>query len=238
MDKKIKKEFTDLIENWKHEMESISNGESVTIADIAEILGHTREHLQRMLSDNYSITPKVLKSTQNSFAAWKVDQEKKQNVTRETSSKSNHIATRNKIKNGSRESEGIPIYEEAPFTLTNVPSYRDHKLDQPDFWVTIPGLRKCNYGCRAVGDSMHPLIRSHALVVGEEIVDWQSFFPKGDIYIIRAKNGTETVKYIQPHPSDDTKFLLVPYNKKASTDEIRKEDIMQLFAAKAVFNVL
>lgn len=135
------------------------------------------------------------------------------------------------------QKQGIPIFEDAPFTLTNTESFRDIKLNEPDFWITIPGLRNCNYGCRAVGDSMHPLIRSHALVVGEELSDF-SFVPSGDVYIIRGKNGVETVKYIHPHDSDPDKFLLVPYNEKAKTDSIRKEDILKLYKAKAVFNVL
>lgn len=133
--------------------------------------------------------------------------------------------------------EGIPIYEDAPYTLGNIESYRDTPPEKADFWVTIPGLRNCTYGCRATGDSMHPLIRSHALVVGEEITD-TSFIPSGDIYIIRAKNGMETIKYIQAHETDPKKFVLVPYNEKAKSTEILKKDIIKIYKAKAVFNVL
>ena len=73
--------------------------------------------------------------------------------------------------------EGIPIYEESPYTLGNVESYRDTPVERADFWITIPGLRNCNYGVRATGDSMHLLIRNHALVVGEEVADWKTFIP-------------------------------------------------------------
>ena len=83
---------------------------------------------------------------------------------------------------------------------------------------------------------MYPMIRSHALVVGEPID--LSFVPKGDIYIIRGKNGVETIKFVQAHPTDKNKLLLVPLNEKATTDEIRKKDILALYKAKAVFNVL
>lgn len=133
--------------------------------------------------------------------------------------------------------EGIPIYEDSPYTLGNVESYRDTPTEKADFWVTIPGLRNCNYGVRATGDSMHPLIRNHALVVGEEITDI-SFIPSGDIYIVRAKNGIETIKYIQTHETDPKKFVLVPYNEKAKPTDILKKDILKIWKAKAVFNVL
>jgi transcriptional regulator with XRE-family HTH domain len=133
--------------------------------------------------------------------------------------------------------EGIPIYEDAPYTLGNIESYRDSPQDKADFWVTIPGLRNCNYGVRATGDSMHPLIRNHALVVGEEITD-TSFIPSGDVYIIRAKNGIETIKYVQTHDTDPKKFVLVPYNTAAKPTDILKKDILKIWRAKAVFNVL
>lgn len=133
--------------------------------------------------------------------------------------------------------EGIPIYEDAPFTLTNTESYRDVDIDKPDFWITIPGLRKCNYGCRASGDSMHPLIRNHALVVGEEITDL-SFILFGEVYIVITKNGTETVKYIHPNETEKDELLLVPFNKRATTTPIHKSEILKLYRAKAVFNVL
>jgi phage repressor protein C with HTH and peptisase S24 domain len=152
------------------------------------------------------------------------------------SDNSNYLEKR-RHKKLTAEKEGIPIYEDTPYTLGNVESYRDTPTEKADFWVTIPGLRNCNYGVRATGDSMHPLIRNHALVVGEEITDF-SFIPSGDIYIVRAKNGIETIKYIQPHETDPKKFVLVPYNEKAKPTDILKKDILKIWKAKAVFNVL
>lgn len=132
----------------------------------------------------------------------------------------------------------IPVYEAEPSTLSNVESYRDQPPPEtPDFWVTIPQLRDCNYGCRAKGDSMHPLIRTNALVIGKEILDL-SVVVFGEVYIIKTKNGIETVKYIHPHESDPEIVLLVPYNGKAKSTPIHKSDILRLFEAKAVFNTL
>jgi hypothetical protein len=48
----------------------------------------------------------------------------------------------------------------------------------------------------------------------------------------------ETIKYIHPHESDPKKFILVPYNKEANTTPILKKDILKIWKAKAVFNVL
>lgn len=166
---------------------------------------------------------------------WLEETKNLEKVPHETSGKS--FTEKLREKKLYETNQSIPIFEDAPFTLTNTESYRDSHIDKPDFWVTIPGLRKCNYGCRATGDSMHPLIRNHALVVGEEITDL-SFILFGEVYIVQSKNNQETVKYIHPDPDNVERFLLVPYNKKAQTTPIMKKDILKLFRAKAVFNVL
>lgn len=132
---------------------------------------------------------------------------------------------------------GMPVYESAPMTLTNVESYRDEKQEAPDFWLNIPQYRKCTYACRAKGDSMHPVIRNHALVGGKEITD-MSVIIFGDIYIIHTRNGIETIKYIHPDPDNPENILLVPYNGNAKTTPIHKSDILRLYQAEFVINPL
>lgn len=149
--------------------------------------------------------------------------------------KASYLKTRQDIKNSVRQ--GIPIYEAAPVTLTSTPSIRDERADGPDFWVTIPNLRDCNYGTRCKGDSMHPLIRTNALVIGREITDMKVII-FGEIYIILTKGGIETVKYIHPHDSEKDIILLVPYNNKAKVTPVHKSDILKLYEAKAVFNTI
>lgn len=139
------------------------------------------------------------------------------------------------LKNNSKAS--IPVYEASPATLTAIDKYRDDKNDNPDFWITIPQLRDCNYGTRATGDSMHPLIRTNAIVIGREITDL-SVIVFGEIYIIHTKNGMETIKYIHPKDGEKETLLLVPYNEKAKVTPIHKSDIIKIFQAKAVFNTI
>jgi phage repressor protein C with HTH and peptisase S24 domain len=146
----------------------------------------------------------------------------------------NYLATRRNLKNENNPT-GMPVFESAPATLSVVESYRDEKQDYPDFWLSIPQYRKCTYACRAKGDSMHPLIRNHALVGGMEIVDMNVII-FGDVYIVHTKNGIETIKYIHPHPSDEEKLLLVPYNEHAKTTPLHKRDIIRLYQAQFVLN--
>lgn len=157
--------------------------------------------------------------------------------TKASESKPSYQEQRRTAKLGKKPA--IPVYEAAPATLGNIVSYRDEKNGEgdPDFWITIPQLRDCNYGTRAKGDSMHPLIRSNALVIGREIVDMKVIV-FGEIYIVHTKTGIETVKYIQPHEQDPKMILLVPYNERAKTTPIHKSDILRLYEAKAVFNTI
>lgn len=153
----------------------------------------------------------------------------------ETSTES-YISKRRTQKNNHTK-PSIAVFESAPKTLTTTEVYRDEKQTEPDFWITIPFLRDCDYGCRAKGDSMHPIIRTNALVIGKRIMDIDVII-FGEIYIIKTKNNIETVKYIHPHPDNPDIVLLVPYNDKAKSTPIHKEDILELHEAKAVFNNL
>lgn len=157
------------------------------------------------------------------------------NVMEDSGEYPTYTTYRRNQKNGAKK--GIPVFEASPATLSNTVSYRDEKQDGPDFWVTIPNLRDCDYGTRAKGDSMYPLIRTNALVIGREIKDIKVIV-MGEIYIIHTKNGIETVKYIHPHETDPDIVILVPYNDKAKSTLIHKSDILRLYEAKAVFNTI
>lgn len=147
-----------------------------------------------------------------------------------------YLAQRRNKKNNETK-PGIPIYESAPSTLSTTELYRDEKQVIPDFWITIPFLRDCDYGTRAKGESMHPLIRTNALVIGKRIYDI-SVIIFGEIYTVITNNGIETTKYIYEHPDNPEMILLVPYNSSSKTTPIRKSDILKLYEAKAVFNNL
>jgi len=101
-----------------------------------------------------------------------------------------------RVQKNNTEKPGIPVYEAAPTTLTNTEVYRDERIGAPDFWISIPNLKDCDYGTRAKGDSMHPLIRTNALIIGRRIIDFNVII-MGEIYTVRTKNGMETTKYIK-----------------------------------------
>ncbi len=136
-----------------------------------------------------------------------------------------------------RNKKGMPVFESAPVTLTNIKSIRDEKQGEPDFWLNIPQYRNCDYATRAKGDSMHPLIRNMAIVGGRQIYDF-NVIVFGDIYIIHTQNGIETVKYIHPDPDNSDGILLVPYNGSAKSTPLHRKDILRLYQAEFVLNPL
>lgn len=237
MDKKIKKDFVDLIERWKLELAKFNDGKPGTVADIAEILGHSRGHLQRMLNDDYIIDSKALKTTKNAFVVWQTEKQSSHNVTRGTSDKEKHINTRNHLKETGESKKGIMVYESAPVQAGIRTVYHDeHQV--PDYVLNIPQFRDCNYGTRASGDSMYPEIRNGDLIVCKELpLDARIIF--GDIYVVHTKDGIETIKYIQQFVDNDNNepwILLVPHNKAAGMGTpIPRKEIIKLFKVRAIF---
>lgn len=205
----------------------------LTQEQLAERLDISREYVNKMENGKMDISLKTKEKISENFPYFKV-----KNVSRATlqEPEQSYTEKRRNQKNGS-EAKGIPVFESAPSTLSNVEVYRDEKQTSPDFWVTIPFLRDCDYGSRAKGESMYPLIRSNALIIGKQIHDL-SVIIFGEIYTVKTKSGMETTKYIHPHPENPDMVLLVPYNEKAKSTPIHKDDILALYEAKAVFNNL
>lgn len=151
--------------------------------------------------------------------------------------KSNHITTRNHLKEIGDSKRGIMVYESAPVQAGFNTVYHDEHA-VPDYVLNIPQFRDCNYGTRASGDSMYPEIRNGDLVVCKELpLNARIMF--GDIYIVHTKDGQETIKYINQFENDkkaEEWILAVPHNKAAGTGTpIPRNEIIKLFKVRAIF---
>ena len=105
------------------------------------------------------------------------------------------------------------------------------------FWSGIPEYRDCDHVLRARGESMAPLIRHNALVGGKRLAD-PSFIVLGEVYIVRTRNGTETIRYVQSVPGDPESLLLVPLKEGLPATPLRKADILEVYQARFVLNPL
>lgn len=75
--------FVKMIEDWKEDYKTLHEGQKPTIEDLAGFLGWTREHLQRMLGENYPIDEKAYNKVNKLYTAWRFAEGLKKNVTGE-----------------------------------------------------------------------------------------------------------------------------------------------------------
>lgn len=115
--------------------------------------------------------------------------------------------------------------------------------DPPDasygegFWSRIPEYRTCDFATKARGNAMQPLILHGAIVGGKRLAD-PGFIVYGEVYILQAQNGMETIRYVQPSPEDQDSVLLVALKEGTPATEIKRADILRVYHAQFVVNPL
>lgn len=100
-----------------------------------------------------------------------------------------------------------------------------------------PDIPACDVRVKATGNSMAPLIQNNAVVGGKRLED-ASVIVYGEVYIIRTRNGMETIKYIQPAPGEAQNVLLVSLQESTPPTLIPRSEITELFHARFVINAL
>ena len=128
------------------------------------------------------------------------------------------------------EWEGLPMYN-IPISASFVEMYRDEKAT-PQYYLSDPRFRDCNFGAIVTGDSMHGEIRHGDFVVCKEVTDTR-FIVYGEIYYVVATNGLETCKYVNQYKNEDY-LLLVPKNEKISPSPIPKDMILKMYKVRGI----
>ena len=133
---------------------------------------------------------------------------------------------------GAPEWAGLPMYN-VPITASFIATYRDESYMQPLYYFDDPRFKDCDFGAIITGDSMHSEIRHGDYIACKEVTDI-GFIVFGEIYYVVAKNGLETCKYINAHPTDENRLLLVPRNEKISPSPIPKDMILKLYKVRGI----
>ena len=100
-----------------------------------------------------------------------------------------------------------------------------------------PNIPDYDIMVKATGNSMAPLIQNNAAVGGKRLGD-ASVIISGDIYIVRTRNGMETIKYIQPASDEAQSVLLVSLQENVPPTLVPRSEIAELFHARFVVNPL
>ncbi len=129
--------------------------------------------------------------------------------------------------------QSVPLYSmEGSAGL--VPLFSSDVVCQPENYIHIPNLPKCDGAIYIVGDSMYPLLKSGDIVLYKQISDTNDIF-WGDMYLLSIDiDGEEyvTVKYIQK--SEREGFVkLVSQNAHHADKDIEQSRIRAIALVKA-----
>jgi phage repressor protein C with HTH and peptisase S24 domain len=128
----------------------------------------------------------------------------------------------------------IPYYD-AYLSAGMVKKFADSVVNAA-FFITIPQFMDCTLALRVSGDSMYPRYRSGDIVVCKRITD-KTLIMHGEPYVIITTDYC-VVKYLDPHPKDDTKLTLKSENPKFQPASIPKKDILGLYLIRGKIEVL
>lgn len=104
---------------------------------------------------------------------------------------------------------------------------------EPEFYISVPHFSDIDFYIRVTGDSMYPKYR-HGDIIAVKKMESSAFFAWYEPYVVITRtNRMRLLKYLHPHPEDDSQLLLVSYDKnKFPPQPIAREEIEELYQVK------
>lgn len=206
--------------------------------DIAQILGYNRTYISNLLGEKGVVTNDHIKTLYLHFPFLKgyaTDPNDNPDLFTLGDSEKSYIEQRRNLKN-TKEPADIPVM--GGYTNLGMIQVFNDEQYRNEVVATLPAklFPGSDYGEKAKGDSMYPIIMNQAYLVGKKCT------PKGitygEKYIIKTKDGLDTTKYVHPVLDEtkkriDGKLLLVAHNKSIPTQEIEIDDIV--FSCRVLF---
>ncbi len=100
--------------------------------------------------------------------------------------------------------------------------------------IIIPRMPDCDGAVSVTGDSMYPLLKSGDIVAYKEVHDIQNIH-FGDMYLISIDEDGDiytAVKWVNKHPSDPKKVMLLSNNEHYSPREVELRHIRHIALVK------
>lgn len=100
--------------------------------------------------------------------------------------------------------------------------------------IVVPNMPKCDGAVAITGDSMYPLLKSGDIVAFKLIHDINNIH-YGDMYLISLNEDGDTyitVKWLQRHPTDPSKAILVSHNEHYAPREVELRHIHRIALIK------
>ncbi len=122
----------------------------------------------------------------------------------------------------------IPFYE-ANVTGGNVNNFGE-QVKNASYFLTIPHFKDCTIAVRVNGHSMYPKYCNGDIVVCKKIND-HAHIPYGEPHIVVMADYS-VLKYIHPHHTDKTLFVLKSANEKFEPMEIKRGDVLGVYLVR------
>lgn len=120
--------------------------------------------------------------------------------------------------------DGKPFYD-VPFTMGYDLPFNDN-TSNPTCLIDFRPYNKCDFWCRATGDSMYPTISDGDIVAFKHIRDLSVSIVNREIYAIELVNDLRTIKRLIDKGDS---FVLVADNKEYEDQVISKKDVRRIF---------
>ncbi len=124
----------------------------------------------------------------------------------------------------------LPVYTEA---VLQDPGLQSGNPEAPGLYLPKAAFPGCDYGERAFGNSMFPLIVNQALVIGK-LIDLENVV-YGEVYGLHLKKGPPVVKYVLQSDQEGS-LRLGSENKQVEPQDISVKQVVRLFRVLYIIN--
>ena len=103
------------------------------------------------------------------------------------------------------------------------------------YFKSIPHFSDCELAIRVSGHSMYPRYCNGDVVVCKRINN-HNYIPYGEPHLV-IMNDCYLLKFVHPHPTDKTMFLLKSANPRFEAMEIKRSDLLEVYLVRGKFEL-
>jgi repressor LexA len=119
-------------------------------------------------------------------------------------------------------------------SLTKLPG-AGSMLEDTAYFKSIPHFADCHLAMRVSGHSMYPKYCNGDIVVCKRIFN-HNYLPYGEPHLI-VMSDCSLLKFVHPHPTDKSMYLLRSANEKFEPMEIKRSDVLEVYLVRGKFEL-
>jgi len=107
--------------------------------------------------------------------------------------------------------------------------------EDTSYFKSIPHFADCHLAMRVSGHSMYPKYCNGDIVVCKRIFN-HDYIPYGEPHLIVLAD-CHLLKFIHPHSTDKTMYLLKSANEKFEPMEVKRSDVLEVYMVRGKFEL-